>query len=211
LRATFASNTRSLFLMVAPLAVLIFFCAEQLFQIIGEGRWLGAVPAVQILVWAGLVRGATSMFPQVYVAMGKPGYATIDSMLTLVVLTASFWLGLTLFPELGVLSVCYAWVLVYPMLLVGHLVVIRKLIGLQAVPYARALLAGLGPVPAMALGLFVLGRFTQGVSIPLLELALFVVVALSIYWAYLRWVLGVRFKEILPKRSSGQAAVKAGE
>jgi O-antigen/teichoic acid export membrane protein len=211
LRATFASNTRSLFLMVAPLAVLIFFCAEHLFQLIGEGRWIAAVPAVQILVWAGMVRGATSMFPQVYVAMGKPGYATIDSMLTLVVLTASFWLGLTLFPELGVLSVCYAWVLVYPMLLVGHLVVIRKLIGLQPVPYVRALLAGLAPVPAMAVGLFVLGRFTQGVSLPLLELALFIVLALAIYWAYLHWVLGVRFKEILPKRSSAQVAVKAGE
>jgi O-antigen/teichoic acid export membrane protein len=71
LRATIASNTRSLFLMVAPLAALIFFCAEQLFEVVGEGRWLGAVPAVQILVWAGLLRAATTMFPQVYVAMGK--------------------------------------------------------------------------------------------------------------------------------------------
>lgn len=208
LRATFASNTRSLFLMVAPLAVLIFFCARQLFEIIGEGRWLGAVPAVQILVWAGLLRAATTMFPQVYVAVGKPAYATIDSLLTLLVLVLSFWIGLTFFPELGVLSVCYAWVVVYPLLLIGHLVVIRSLIGLAAAPYVRALAAGLGPVLPMALGLFLLGRFTHTMPARLLELGSFIAVGLVIYWAYLRWVLGVRFRELLPKRSRAEAPAR---
>jgi O-antigen/teichoic acid export membrane protein len=209
LRATIASNTRSLFLMVAPLAALIFFCAPQLFQLIGGGRWLGAVSAVQILVWAGLLRAATTMFPQVYVAMGKPSYATLDSLLTLVVLTASFWLGLTYFPELGVLSVCYAWVLVYPLFLLGHLVVIRKLIGLEAWPYLRAFAAGLGPVVPMVLGLLLLQRFTRGLHLGVLELGSFVGVGLAIYWAYLRWVLGLRFREILPKRSRAEASASS--
>jgi hypothetical protein len=89
--------------------------------------------------------------------------------------------------------------------------VIRKLIGLEAGPYVRALGAGLGPVPAMALGLFLLGQLTHDISIRLLQLGLFIAVALSIYWAYLRWVLGVRFKEIMPKRARGPAAAKADE
>ena len=46
LRATFASNTRSMFLMVAPLATLIFMAAPQLFGLIGGGRW--SHPAVVI-------------------------------------------------------------------------------------------------------------------------------------------------------------------
>lgn len=209
LRATIASNTRSLFLMVAPLAALIYFCAPELFAVVGEGRWLGAVPAVQILVWAGLLRAATTMFPQVYVAMGKPSYATIDSLLTLLVLSASFWIGLTFFPELGVLSVCYAWVLVYPLLLLGHLIVIRRLIALEAWPYLRAFAAGLGPVVPMVLGLLLLGELTRGVDLRVLVLASSVGVGLLIYWAYLRWVLGLRFREILPKRSRTDVAASS--
>jgi O-antigen/teichoic acid export membrane protein len=201
LRAAIASNTRSLFLMVAPLAALIFFCAPRLFEVVGEGRWLGAVSAVQVLVWAGLLRAATTMFPQVYVAMGKPSYATIDSLLTLVVLTACFWLGLTFFPELGVLSVCYAWVLVYPLFLLGHLIVIRRMIALEAWPYLRAFAAGLGPVVPMVLGLSLLGKLTQGLDLGVLELGSSVAVGLLIYWAYLRWVLRLRFRELLPKRA----------
>jgi O-antigen/teichoic acid export membrane protein len=206
LRATFASNTRSLFLMVAPLAALIFMCARQLFEVVGNGRWLGAVPAVQVLVWAGLLRAATTMFPQVYVAVGKPAYATIDSLVTLVVLTASFWLGLTFYPEVGVLSVCYAWVMVYPLLLLGHLAVIQNLIELRPGPYLRALGAGFGPVIPISLGLFLMGRMTEGHALGFIELPLCIVVGLGIYWAYLRWVLAVRFREILPKRVRSGAA-----
>jgi O-antigen/teichoic acid export membrane protein len=209
LRATFASNTRSLFLMVAPLAALIFFCARELFELVGEGRWLGAVPAVQILVWAGLLRAATTMFPQVFTAVGKPAYATIDSLLTLVVLTGSFWIGLEFFPELGVMSVCYAWLLVYPLFLIGHLQVARRLIGLEAAPYLRAFAAGLGPALPMALGLWLWGSLSQPLGLGALRLVSFVLLGLAIYWGYLRWVLGVRFREILPKRSRGEAAARS--
>lgn len=206
LRATFASNTRSLFLMVAPLATLIFMAAPQLFALIGHGRWLGAVPAVQILVWAGLLRAASTMFPQIYVAMGKPAYATLDSLLTLVMLAAAFWLGLTSFPEFGVLSVCYAWLLIYPLFLVVHLLVARRLIGLAQGPYWRALGAGFGPVVPMGLGLFGLGKLLAGHDLGLFELPAMVLVGLLIYWAYLRWVLAVRFRELVPKRARTGAA-----
>ena len=209
LRATFASNTRSLFLMVAPLAALIFMGAGELFALIAGGRWLGAVPAVQILVWAGLLRAATTMFPQVYVALGKPAYATIDALLTLVILTASFWLGLTSFPELGVLSVCLAWVLVYPLFLLGHLVLIRKLIGLSPGPYLRALAAGFGPVLPMAAGLYGLAQLTRGHDLGPLAFPLVVVAGLGIYWGYLRWVLLVRFRDLLPKRSRSAEAPRS--
>jgi len=209
LRATFASNTRSLFLMVAPLAVLIFFCTGTLFQVVGDGRWLGAVPAVQVLVWAGLLRAATTMFPQVYMAVGKPAYATIDSLLTLVVLSAAFWIGLSYFPELGMMSVCYAWLLIYPLFLFGHLAVARRLIALEAAPYLRALAAGLGPALPMALALWLWGRVSGSIVSGLPELASFIVIGLGVFWGYLRWVLGVRFREILPKRSRPEPAPRA--
>lgn len=206
LRATFESNTRSLFLMVAPVAALIFFGAPELFRLIDGGRWLAAVPAVQILVWAGLLRAATTLFPQVYVAVGKPAYATAESLVALVVLTLSFWLGLTLFPELGVLSVCYAWLVVYPLFLIAHLVVMRRLIGLSPPAWLRALVAGCGPVLPMGLGLFALRGLTASAPLGPFALPLLLGVGALIYWGYLRFVLGVRLQDLMPRRASSAAA-----
>jgi hypothetical protein len=124
----------------------------------------------------------------------------------LVVLTTSFWLGLTLFPELGVMSVCYAWLLVYPMFLLGHLAVARRLIGLEAAPYLKAFAAGLGPALPMALGLLLWESISRRLSLGVFELMSFVLIGLAIYWGYLRWVLGVRLREILPRRSPREAA-----
>jgi len=200
LRATFLSNTRSVFLLVAPVAAVIFFAAHPLLELIGAGRWAAAVPAVQVLVWAGLMRSATTMFSPVYVALGKPEYSTLESLITLVILSSSFWLGLTYFPGLGVLSVCYAWLLICPLLLGGHVLLMRHLIVLPAATYARALLAGIGPVPLIVVGLLLLERVT-GVSLPgALHLLLLAGVALLLHWAYLQWVLRVRLADLLPKR-----------
>jgi len=86
--------------------------------------------------------------------------------------------------------------------LLGHLLVIRRLIGLAQGPYWRALAAGFGPVLPMALGLYVLGQLTRGLGLGLFELPVMILVGLGIYWGYLRWVLSVRFADVVPKRSS---------
>jgi hypothetical protein len=117
-----------------------------------------------------------------------------------VVLSSSFWLGLTYFPELGVLSVCYAWVLICPLLLAAHVVVMRRLIALPAGEYLKTVLAGVGPMPLIVIGLLLLDRVTFFELPKVLHLLLLAGVALLLHWAYLRWVLKVRFRELLPKR-----------
>lgn len=202
LRATFLSNTRSIFLLTAPVAAVIFFAAQPLLDLLGDGRWEAAVPAVQVLVWAGLLRSATTMFSPVYVALGKPEYSTLEALITLVILISSFWLGLTYFPELGVLSVCYAWVLICPLLLGGHVLLTRHLIGLPLAAYSKNLLAGIGPVPFIVVGLLLLERVTSLALPGALHLVLLAVVALSLHWAYLKWVLRLRFRDLIPKKRS---------
>lgn len=207
LRTAFLSNIRSIFLMVAPVSALIFFAAEPLLDLLG---WSGAVPAVRVLVWAAVARAATTTFPSVYVALGRPGYATIESLVTLLLLVTGFWLGLTYFPHWGVLSVCYVWVIVCPLLLLGHLWVTRQLIELSLVAYLRTLVAGLGPVPFIVVGLQLLDQsplFAGGGALRLLLLA---VAALGIHWAYLHWVLRVRLGELLPRRGPRSAAAPGG-
>jgi hypothetical protein len=54
-----------------------------------------------------------------------------------------------------------------------------------------------------------LRELTHRLELGVAELGSFIVVGLVIYWAYLRWVLGLRFREILPKRSRADAGVAA--
>lgn len=206
LRAAFLSNIRSIFLLVAPVSALIFFAAEPLLDLLG---WSGAVPAVRVLVWAAIARAATTTFPSIYVALGRPGYATLESLITLVLLVTGFWLGLTYFPEWGVLSVCYVWVLVCPLLLLGHLWLTRQLIELSFGAYLRTLVAGLGPVPFIVVGLQLLAQSRLLAGGGALQLLLLAVAALCIHWAYLHWVLKVRLGELLPKRSQRSSAAPA--
>jgi hypothetical protein len=54
----------------------------------------------------------------------------------------------------------------------------------------------------MALGLLVLGQqLDRRLGHGLLELSILVGAGLGIYWGYLRWVLGLRFREVMPRRS----------
>lgn len=199
LRAAFASNTRSLLLMVAPVAAFVYFAAPELLALIGEGRWMAAVPAVHILVVAGFVRAATVMFAQVYMAIGRPGLSGLDSAVTLGLLIIAFGVGLSALPELGILAVCYAWLAVYPLLLAGHLYVSHRYFGLSPASYLRAMADSLGALVALAVGLWVVGR-SGAVPSGWPMLVVMVITTLLIHYGYLRWALGVRFKDLIPRR-----------
>jgi O-antigen/teichoic acid export membrane protein len=209
LLSSFLSSTRSFLLMAAPVAAIIFVAAGDVLEVVGGSRWIDARPAVQILVWAGLLRAAAMIFPQVYVAVGRPQYASLDSVLTLVLLTLSFWFGLTYFPSLGVLSVCLAWLLCYPLILSWHFALIRRFMALGFVDYVGAIAPGFGAAACMVLGSKLLERLLRGAierrlpahGLGIFELLISVAVGLSIYLAYLRWVLKTRFRELVPRRA----------
>lgn len=195
----FLSSTRSFLLMAAPVGAVIYFAAGDVLQIVGGARWVGSEPAVQILVWAGLLRAAALIFPQIYVAAGKPQLATLDSFVSLVVLTGSFWCGLYFFPSLGVLSVCLAWLLAYPLLLGGHVFLAQRVMGLSPVRYLAALAPGWGASIAMVVGLQALRRVLPIHQRGLFELIASALIGVLIYMAYLRWVLKTRLSELFPR------------
>jgi O-antigen/teichoic acid export membrane protein len=199
---SFLRSTRSFMLMGIPAAAFIVVTAGDVLQLLGGGRWAAAVPGLRILAAASLLRAAVMIFPQVYVAVGKPKLAVFDSAASLALLTGAFWIALTQFAELGVLAVCLAWLLVYPMFLAAHIAILGLLLGLRPLSYARALWPGLGG-GAIMLGSMMLAR--QQLSTEHLGVAGLTVVAtagLLVYASYLRWVLGVRLRELIGQRSA---------
>jgi hypothetical protein len=76
--------------------------------------------------------------------------------------------------------------------------------------YLGAIAPGFGAAACMVLGSKLLERLLRGAlerrlpehGLGILELLISVAVGLSIYLAYLRWVLKTRFRELVPRRAN---------
>lgn len=206
LRSALLRSTRSLMLLGAPIVAFLFFAAGDVLALVTHGRWQAAVPAIQILVWAALLRGAAHLFPQIYVAVGRPSYAVLDSAVSLVVLVGAFCLGLILFPSSGTLSVCWAWLAAYPPLLALHLKLTGRITRIRIGEYLRALAPGLigallmgGP---MALTVFL----DLHAGSPLLSVVIWLISGAVVYALYLRFALKIALRDLIPKKQVLPAA-----
>jgi O-antigen/teichoic acid export membrane protein len=201
LALAFYRSARSLLLVLGPMAALICFASPDIFQMIGGGRWLPAVPLVQVLVWASLLRGIAQLFPQLYIATGHPGFTVYDSLITGLTLVAGFSLALTVAPpETGVLWVARAWLLSYPLPLAVHFAFARRCAPITAAGTARDLARPAFGIVLLSLGLAVAATFRGPLGSPALSLVLLVLVGLSVYVLYLRRVLHLRLGQLLPAR-----------
>ncbi|MBN1944319.1 MAG: lipopolysaccharide biosynthesis protein [Bradymonadales bacterium] len=201
LLATFAQMTRFNVLLVGPLAVYISFVAYPLISVVTNDRWLVAAPALSVLCWAGLLRSLVQIFPQLYHAKGAPQLAIYDSLASLVVISGTIYLGLLLFGDSwGILAVCYAWLVSYPLLLAFQIYLARRVVPLDLGQYLRSQLpvfGGLGLVALLFWALSPLDRLGLG-HLPYLLIS--AAAGLALYAAYLRIVLGIRLKDALPRK-----------
>jgi O-antigen/teichoic acid export membrane protein len=201
LTRAFYRSARSLLLILGPIAALICFASPDIFHLIGGGKWLPAVPLVQLLVWASLLRGISLLFPQLYHATGVPELAVYDSLVTGATLVAGFLLALTLAPaETGTLWVCRVWLRSFPLALGMPFLMARRCAPITPLGMARELAR---PALGMLLlsGLLALGATLRGpLGSPLLSLLLLLGLSVAGYALYLRKALHLRLGDVVPKR-----------
>lgn len=197
----FNRSARSLLLILGPVAALICFGSADILALISGGKWLAAVPMIQVLVWASLLRGLSQLFPQLYNAAGYPGYSVIDSLVTGLTLLAGFSLALWLAPPAsGALWVAWVWLLSYPLPLAVHFRLARDCAPITARGMAGALAR---PAVGMVLVSGLLALVSQAralVGAPALSLALLVACLAVGYTLYLRAAMGLRLSDLLPRR-----------
>ena len=198
---SFNRSARTLLLLLGPVAALLCFGSVHLLSLIGHGKWLPAVPLIQVMVWASLLRGASQLFPTLYVAMGYPKYAVVDSMITGTTLVAGFGLALALAPaETGALWVAWVWLLSYPIPLIAHSIMVRRSSPIRL----GAVLARLGGpalgIATLALVLGIGARLLTPLANPVFELAGLALLAVGTHALFLRRVLHIRFQDILPRK-----------
>jgi O-antigen/teichoic acid export membrane protein len=206
LRNALLRSTRSLILLGAPAVAFLFLAAEDVLAMINEGRWGGAAPALRVLVWGGLLRGGAHLFPQVYIASGRPHYALVDSVSALVVLVSGFTIGLSLFPELGMMSVCWTWLAAYPLLLCVALTLTRRIMPITTLEYLRAFLPGVAGALVMIAAMKAALSAGLGQYGLVLAIAGLATVGLAAYASYLRVALKIGLRELVPKKQLAPAS-----
>jgi O-antigen/teichoic acid export membrane protein len=203
LRDAFVTSARSLVMVVGPVAALLTFASADLLHLFAGGRWLAAVPLVQILCWASLLRGMALLFPQLYHATGRPEFAVYDALVIGVTLVGGFGLALTLAPAATAPTwVAWTWLLSYPIALAYHFHLAN-----QCAPITPAGL--LGPLVRPGLGILAmclvlaLGTLLRdAIGSPLLSLLFLVALGLGAYSLYLHRVMHLRAADLLPQRAS---------
>jgi O-antigen/teichoic acid export membrane protein len=193
----FARSLRYVLLLIGPIVVLSFFAAEDVVAIVAHERWLPAVPAIQVLCWAALLRGVALLFPPLFQAAGRPEYGVYDALLSLGILVGGFLCMLELFAHsLGMIAVCIVWVAAYPLLLCVDLLWARRATGLRGGRLVTTSLPVLGGLVAMAAPLTLVSLLRSHGLGPLAMLATIVGVGIVAYGLYLRFVLRLRWGDL---------------
>jgi PST family polysaccharide transporter len=201
LRDAFYRSARSLLLILGPITALLFFGSQDLLQLIGGGKWLAAVPMIQVLCWASLLRGISTLFPQLYYATGLLWSAVRNSLLTGGVLILAFVLALVFAPPgAGTLWVAWAWLISYPIPLANNFAAARKAAPITAGGMARELAKPFGGIALVCMVLAGVSLLRPVVKQPVVMLLLLIAATLATYVVYLHRVLHVRLGDIVPRK-----------
>jgi teichuronic acid exporter len=111
--------------LVAPVAIPLFF---------GK-KWHGAVAPLQLLAAYTLLRSFITLFPQIINVVGQTRFGMWNSLVTLAVLPASFFLG----SRWGVAGIAAVWVIVYPLLSIPLYLRTLRSINLSTRQYTQAI------------------------------------------------------------------------
>lgn len=197
----FLWTLRSLCVLLAPVTAVLLFMPRDLLAWVDQGKWVDAAPIVQWLALAALLRCIAQIFPQLFHALRRPALAVYESLLTMVLLFAFLALGLYGWgEELGPVVAAWAWLALYPIMLLALMWMTRKLLPLQFSELARSLSHGFFAMLAMSAmhGLcawVVRPALPEGILAFAVELALL----LGTFGLYVRHVMGVRLSNLSGK------------
>jgi O-antigen/teichoic acid export membrane protein len=201
LAQAFNRSARTLFLFLGPVAVFLCFASGDILSFIGGGKWLPAVPMIQVLVWASLLRGMSQLFPQLYIATGHPKYAVVDSAVTGGTLVAGFVAALAFAPAgQGALWVAWVWLLSYPVPLAAHYVMVRRSAPIKAKEFLSTLIKPAIGIAGLALLLGLASQLRVPLGSRLLTLLLLAALTVGGHALYLRYALHLRLGDILPRK-----------
>lgn len=130
----FAWNQGNIAIFSLVPIVFILFCSRDIFSLINDGQWMGAVSFIPLVLTVAFFKALIQTFPELYRACGKPGFALKTdsfecSQICLFFISALGICYVFEIAEQNALNVLFAsWVLLFVPLLMFHLRLAKKLI-----------------------------------------------------------------------------------
>jgi O-antigen/teichoic acid export membrane protein len=118
-----------------PALVGLALVARDAVQLLLGDRWLPAVVPLQLLSIVGVLMVCSHTLPPLFNALGRPDINSRYSAVCAVVFPAGFVLGAW---TAGLLGVCAAWTILYPVVFVGFVQLSRPASGISLIDLAKS-------------------------------------------------------------------------
>ncbi|HEX4164064.1 MAG TPA: lipopolysaccharide biosynthesis protein [Bryobacteraceae bacterium] len=181
LRNYFASLTEILAVVMFPVVSGFALIAPLLVPLACGPHWRAAIMPMQLLAIYTFLRSITALLPQVINAVGETRFGMWNSLLTLAILPASFFIA----SRWGVLGIASVWVLIYPLLTVPLYRRTLKSIEMSFAQYLAALRPSLFGTAGMTIAVLITGWAVPNAVSSTLRLACEIAVGAAVYPAIL--------------------------
>ncbi len=112
-----------------PMLVGLALVADDVLPAVLGEKWRPLVPLFQILAPVGAIMVASTAFTPLFNAIGRPDLALKYTAISALTSTVAFYIGCS---TAGLIGVCIAWALLYPVLFLGMLVLTARASGVGA-------------------------------------------------------------------------------
>jgi len=190
-----------------PASVGLAVVSEPLVLVFLGGKWIGAVPIVQILALAGGISAVMSNTYSVYLALGRPSVLTVVKLGELAVLIP----GMVILSRThGVVGVAYAELIAISLVLILSLPLLCRALSLSIFAYFASIWRPIAAAAVMGTGVSILVELVSHAMpslTPLLVLSVAVSAGVGLYVAVLilLWLLSGR-----PQGAETQLLARAG-
>jgi O-antigen/teichoic acid export membrane protein len=163
-----------------PALVGLALVAEDAFGLLLGERWLPAVLPFRLMAAIGVLMLYSSSFPPLFNALGRPGITLRYTGTCAVLFPIAFVIGGL---STGVVGVCVAWLVLFPVVVFVLLIATRELTGVGPWELFRAQLPILGAVLCMSAVVTGVQFFFAGTETPWLRLAVSIAAGAASYAA----------------------------
>jgi len=205
LTETFLWMQEKIALFTLPVALFLIFVSPDIVQVVGQQKWIAAAPVIQVLAVAAFFRCIAQAFPQLFHSCNRPGLAILDSAISLALLVFSFSGAIYFFSEsLGVLSIAFAWVGSYPLLIYFLLLFTKKIIPISLNEYIASFKHPRNVLVIISLGSSIIYSLRNSMPTSswghIVAQCIFVVPALMVY---IRMNFGGSIKTVIGSKNAG--------
>ena len=184
-RWSFLKTVRLLMLVAAPFYCGLAVTAAPMVETVFGAKWLGMVPYIQIIALALMLMTVQILFAPLTNALGKPSLAMFNALSGAIIFPTAFLIG----AQWGLIGMAWAWLIAAPLLLLITAHRSAPLIGVSAWDVGRAMLPGLTPALAMAVGVGLIAQLMAPLGMPApVRLVALVALGMALY-ASLLWLL----------------------